>query len=225
MLGKKDILKRCKEIIKKGEMVLKSGDFSIKNREIMNINASIDNIYNLLYPKGIPYHLDTKNLKDVMINMGYTPSQYSSTGIFSFTLERFKGFTEDLEKGIINTISNIISLDLFNDLLDQSTELRKYHTESLNRASCVLARIVLEDSLNKICENKGVTPINKKASQANIALKSANVYSKTEFKLVDAWLSIGNSAAHPDESFKLISEAQMDEMIKGIKDFTLNHLK
>jgi len=225
MIGTREIIKRCKDIIKKGSQVFSQGDGVFKANVIMNITTSIDNIYHLTYPKGIPFHLSTKNLKDVMFNMGYQPMHYNKVGIFKLILERFKGFTEDLEKGMITNISNIISLDLYDDMIDQAKELRQHNTEPLNRAGCVLARIVLEATLKQLCENHGVQPINETANQTNIALKGENIYSKPQFKLIDAWLGIGNTAAHPNQDFQSITGTDMDDMIRGIKDFALNYLR
>ncbi len=224
MLGKKDIIKRCKEIIKESEEILNKKDNGSKTYEIMRLTSSIENIYNLVYPKGVPSHLSIENFKKIMINMGYKTTRYTPVGIFLLILQKFKGFTEDLEKGVIDKLSNIISLDLFNDLLEQSSELRTHNTEPLNRAACVLTRIVLEDTLKKICLNNAIILKTDKASEANVELRKSTIYGKTQWRIIQGWLDIGNEAAHPDTDFSLISEIQMDDMIKRVKEFSLNFL-
>ena len=112
-------------------------------------------------------------------------------------------------------------------MLEQAKEIRKFNVEPLNRASCVLARVVLEDTLKKMCFNNKIPLKTDKASEANIELKRISIYSNAEFKLVDAWLTIGNSAAHPKSpklDFKSITENQMDDMIKNVEDFSRNYL-
>ena len=58
----KNIIVRCNEIIKIGEDVLKSQESNnIQIKKISKINTSIENIYNLCYPNGIPDHLRLGN--------------------------------------------------------------------------------------------------------------------------------------------------------------------
>jgi len=66
-----------------------------------------------------------------------------------------------------------------------------------------------------------------KANEANMEIKKKLIYSNTQFKLVDTWLSIGNAAAHPDSpklKFESIAETQIDDMIKNIPEFLTKYL-
>lgn len=225
----KSILNRCNEIIKDGEAVINSKDeYSIRIKTVINLNSSIENIYNLCYPNGVPEHLRLSNLQDTLINLGFNPIHLNVFGYFSHRFEAFKGFKEDLEKGLITTnLIKIISLDIYSDMIEQAKSLRTHNTESLNRASCVLARIVLEETLKKICSDNSIKLKTDKASEANIELKKNYIYSNAEFKLVDAWLTIGNSAAHPKSKkldFKSITENQLDDLIKNVEDFARKYI-
>ena len=219
MSNVKSILIRCKEILEKAEKAIESKNI----QELISVKTSMENIYNICFPKGVPKHLSyehfLRNLKETGVIFKY-PNYYK----IMLYLEKFKAFTEDLEKGFITNLSNIISLDLYSDLIEQAKELRKYNFESLNRAACVLARIILEDTLNKLCIKHGIKPSSNKASQMNIALKGDKVYSKAQFKLIEAWLGIGNAAAHPDPDFQSISGTDIDNMIIGIYEFSEKYL-
>ncbi len=168
----KSIINRCNEIIKEGEDVLKSEDEYIRTKKVMNLNSSIENIYNLCYPTGVPEHLRLGNLQTTMINLGFNPREWNKFGYFLHRIQIFKGFVKDLEKGLITTnLVKIISLEIYVDMLEQAKEIRKYNVDPLNRAACVLTRVVLEDTLKKMCFSNKILLKTDRASEANIELK------------------------------------------------------
>ncbi|MFX1317355.1 MAG: hypothetical protein ACFE9T_15940 [Promethearchaeota archaeon] len=197
-------------------------------QNIARVNSSIENIYNLCYSGEIPRHLTLINHVSTLVNQGINIRTHNEFGLFQFRLNSFKGFVEDLKNGIITSdLVSIVSIDLYNDMLEQAREFRRVNSEILNRAACVLARIVLEDGLKKICRKKGITPSSNSANAANMDLKRNNVYGNTQFKQVDTWLSFGNAAAHPENQnldFSNVTQTQMDEMISNIPKFIDRYL-
>ncbi len=226
MVDIKTLIERCEDIIKMGDEILTSS--GERNDQVPKINSSFENIYNLCYPNGIPTHLALSNLKNTLISQGISPRFSGLIGFFKARLDIFKGFVEDLKKGLITSdLISLISIDVYNDLILQAKDLRKFNTEPLNRAACVLARIVLEDGLKKICSKKGIYLKSDKANEANMELKKNLIYGNPQFKHVDTWLSIGNAAAHPESpklDFNAITETQMDDMIKNVPEFLTKYL-
>lgn len=224
----KSIIVRCEDIIEEFSKILEMGSAGDKLPHLHRVNSSIENIYHLCYPKGIPSHLKLENLQNTLKNSGIVLMTVSTVGFFKYRLNSFKGFVEDLKKGLITSdLMSLLSIDIYNDMIDQAIELRKIKTESLNRAACVLSRIVLEDSLKKICSKHGIILKSNKANEANMELKRNTVYGNTQFKHVDTWLSIGNAAAHPKGSkldFTSVTETQMDDMMKNIPGFINKYL-
>jgi len=196
--------------------------------QIPRVNALIENIYRICYPRGIPDHLALNTFKTTLLNQGISPRLINETGFLKIRLNTFEGFIGDLKKGLITSdLISLISIDIYNDLVLQAKDLRKFNTEPLNRAACVLARIVLEDGLKKICSKHNISLKSDKANEANIELKKEIIYGNTQFKHVDTWLSIGNTAAHPESpklDFNSITETQMDDMIKNIPEFLTKYL-
>jgi len=221
-----NILERCEEIIEKGEKAFNDEEALRKHQyeNSFSVFASIEDIYHLIYPNKLPYHLTTTYFNEFLKSSGIYTTNYQPHYFFKLRFEKFKAFTEDLKKGLITKFSNIITLDLFNDLLEQATELRTHNTEPLNRAACVLSRIILEDSLKKLCDNNNLQLKTDKASEANDELKKALFYPKPQWRIIQGWLDIGNEAAHPTGNFQSITETQIDDMIKGIKEFSLKYL-
>ena len=226
----KNIIERCNEIIKIGEDVLESQESNIiRTKTISKINTSIENIYNFCYPNGIPDHLRLGNFIRTLTNLGVNKTRLTATGLFSHRLESFKGFKEDFEKGLVTRdLVKIVTLDIYNDLMEQAQNLRAFNTESLNRAACVLTRIVIEDTLKKLCADNGIILSSDKASVANDELKKKNFITKEQWRLNQVWLDIGNKAAHPEtqqeEGFSSITEDKMDDMINSIKQFVQDNI-
>ncbi len=162
----KNIIERCNEIIKCGEDVLESQESNnVRLKTISKINISIENIYNLCFPNGIPDHLRLGNFIRTLTNLGIIRAHLNDIGIFSYRLESFKGFKEDLEKGFITRdLVKIVTLDIYNDMIEQAQNLRAFNTDPLNRAACVLARIDIEDTLKKLCLDNGIFLSSDKAS-------------------------------------------------------------
>ena len=61
--------------------------------------------------------------------------------------------------------------------------------------AAILARIVLEDALKRLAQREGIDE-NQRASSVNDELKRQEVYPQTQWRLIQAWLDIGNAAAH-----------------------------
>jgi len=225
----KSLTKRCKEIIKKCEDLLISGDSKKINDELIGISASIENIYRICFPNGIPDDLRTDNFENTLRNMGIIVHSINEIGRFKYRLNFFKNFAEDLEKGLVTrNLVKIITLDIYNDMIEQAQNLREFYIEPLNRAACVLTRIVLEDTLKKLCDDNSITLTSDKASVANDELKKKNIITKEQWRLNQVWLDIGNKAAHPEssqeEGFSSITEDQMNNMINSVKQFAQENL-
>lgn len=225
----KALIKRCEEIIENCEDLLKSKDLNEIRMELIGISASIENIYRICFPKGIPDDLRMDKFENTLRNMGINVNIISEIGRFRYRLNFFKNFTKDLEKGLVTKdLVKIITLDLYNDMIEQAQNLRTFNTEPLNRAACVLARIVIEDTLKKLCDDNKITLSSDKASVSNDELKKLRIITKEQWRFNQVWLDIGNKAAHPEipqeEGFSSITEDQMDNMINNVKQFAKENL-
>ena len=222
------MLDRCKQITKEGDEIFGLTTASEQLVQIPKVNSSIESVYDFFYPEGIPSHLALSKLINTLKDQGISPHLITEVGFFKIRLNTFKGFVENLEKGLITSnLISVISIDLYNDLILQAKDLRRFNTGSLNRAACVLARIVLEDGLKKICSKYNIILKSGKASEANIELKKNKIYGNTQFNYIGTWLSIGNTAAHPQSSkldFNSITASQMDDTIKYIPEFLNKYL-
>ncbi len=219
------ILKRCNEVINQAEDVIKKNE----PRRVIYIITSIQNILNTVYSGEVPDYLNYEYfIEHVFPKISSQPeyiSKYKKIDKLVVYLETFKAFRDDLDSGLISHLSNIISVDIFSSLIDQATQLRENNTEPLNRAACVLTRIVLEDTLLRLSRNNNLTLSNEKASIANDELRKKNIYGQAKWREIQSWLDIGNKAAHPDPEFMTISEIDIDNMINNVRRFTELYLQ
>lgn len=123
------------------------------------------------------------------------------------------GGLDDLEKGYLLGQEYIIASEIFDNILEQAKHLNK---NGYKDPSAVLCRVVLEDALIRIARDTGVD-VSKKTSIINDELKKKGRYPQPRWRLIQAWLDIGNAAAHGN--FEDFSKADVTKMIEGIEQF------
>ena len=126
------------------------------------------------------------------------------------------GALDDLEKGFLIGQEFIIAGEVLDSVLEQAKYLNK---SGYKDPAAVLARVVLEDALKRIARNEGIDD-NRKASIINDDLKRHNIYSQPQWRFIQAWLDIGNSAAHGN--FDAYSVEDVIKMIEGIEQFLIS---
>jgi hypothetical protein len=133
---------------------------------------------------------------------------YQITGILS-------GALDDLENGFLVGQEFLIAGAIFDGVLDQAKQLNK---NGYKDPAAVLARVVLEDSLKRIAREEMIDD-KLKASVINDELKKKERYSQPQWRFIQAWLDIGNSAAHGNFSDYIKDDVL--NMIQGIEQFII----
>lgn len=124
------------------------------------------------------------------------------------------GALDDLENGYLLGQELLIAGEVFDSVLERA----KYLNQTGYRdSSAVLARIVLEDALKRLARAEGIDD-NQKATKINDELRKANRYPLPQWRLIQAWLDIGNAAAHPGGSNQY-DEQNLKGAIEGIEQF------
>lgn len=88
--------------------------------------------------------------------------------------------------------------------------------------AAVLGRVVLEDALKRLARQEQLDDT-QKATRLNDELKKAGKYNQPQWRQIQAWVDIGNSAAHG--KFNEYSEEQVREQIEGVERFLANEFK
>lgn len=123
------------------------------------------------------------------------------------------GAVDDLEKGYLLKQEFLIAGELFDSLLEQANHLNQ---TGYKDPAAVLGRVVLEDALRRIARREGLDS-GEKASAINDLLRNAGVYAQPRWRMVQAWLDIGNAAAHGKVSD--FTEQDVTKMLEGISEF------
>ena len=104
-----------------------------------------------------------------------------------------------IRHGCVGNLRHLLHAEMFNSLTEQAKGLLEAgHIVP----SAVLGRIIIENWLRDQCEKAGLDiPEGAKASTMNEALKKAEVFSVPKWRQVQAYLDVGNAAAHgrPEE--------------------------
>ena len=130
-----------------------------------------------------------------------------------------KALRENVDKGYIHSIEELVHGDLFTDFLEMADHLLD---EGYKDPAAVLGGGVLEEQLRQLCNKNSISVVNssggaKKADQMNSDLAGKNVYSKLDLKNVTAWLDLRNKAAHG--KYGEYTKEQVALFIQSIRDF------
>ena len=213
------ILKRIDELIQKGENVLAthrpnppnvigfptldSGKFVEWQTQVLNF------LINLLGES----HIYVQNFKDKV-----TKEYKSHVKIGQGILNAVK---EDILGGYLTDIKTLISAEVFSDFLEMAEHLLE---NGYKDPAASLCGAVLEDGLRKIATKKGIkVKSSDDLNSLNDKCANGGVYNRLMQKKIKVWIDIRNKAAHG--KFNAYTEEDVQEMLKGVRDFLASYLK
>jgi hypothetical protein len=129
----------------------------------------------------------------------------------------------DLESGILGNLEHRVRKVEIDSLLDYSFQLLDEKDDTLDRYACVLARVVLEKSLQLLCDKHSLDS-SQKADIMNQQLWDKAVYPKPTWRAVKSMFDVGNAAAHPDAGWEGIKENERRRMVSNVETFMKDHL-
>ncbi len=170
-------------------------------------NTNVRNIIETTFGKNSPqFHQLVKKTNDGKSALAKSYEIYPIIGIL-------EGALSDLEKGFLVGQEFIIAGDIFDDVLEQAKYLNQ---NKYKDPAAVLARVVIQDALKRIARAEGIND-SMKASQINDELKKIGRYTKPQWRQIQAWLDIGNAAAHGN--FAQYTQTDVKGMIDDIERF------
>lgn len=101
--------------------------------------------------------------------------------------------------------------------MDYSFKLLDENNDALDRCACVLARIVLEKTLQILCEKRKLDTT-KKASELNKQLWQDGAYAQAQWRRIDSLLDIGNAAAHSSEDWNKYGKEERSKMVRDVEE-------
>jgi hypothetical protein len=129
----------------------------------------------------------------------------------------FEAAQEDFRGGYLNSVRNMVQAEVFSTELDQASELLKGGYIS---AAAVIAGVVLETTLRKLCNDEGIEPAS--LNKMNAELTKAGAYNLLVQKRITALADIRNNAAHGrPEAF---TRDDVEDMIAKVEAFVADHV-
>lgn len=203
---------RLRELIEEGQVVAKLerpssvGSF-IQEEDKISLHAwltKVNNIIEAVFGTQSPHFRHLKRLTKGSALHAY--EIYPIVGLLT-------GALDDLEKGYLVSQEFLIAGEVFDSVLEQARHLNQ---TGYKDPAAVLARVVLEDALRRISREEGLDDTHK-ATRLNDELKKVERYSQPQWRLIQAWLDIGNAAAHG--RFDEYNEDDVERLIAGIEQF------
>jgi hypothetical protein len=102
------------------------------------------------------------------------------------------GALDDLEGSYLLGQEHLIVGEIFDSVLMEAKHLNE---AGFKDPAAILVRVVVEDALRRMCRDASLSDMGK-ATALNDALRDADRYAKPQWRLIQAWLDIGNAAAH-----------------------------
>jgi hypothetical protein len=142
---------------------------------------------------------------------------YSSWSVFKELRAIFLAAREDFEGGYLRSVRGLIEAEVFNSELDQARELLR---AGYKVPSAVVAGVVLETSLRRMCQDRSLDA--GKLDSMNASLYKAGAYNLLVQKRITALADVRNNAAHgrPEQ----FNEGDVSDMISYVESFLAEHL-
>lgn len=207
---------RLRELIEEGQVVAQlekpsSVGHYIQDKDNIRVQSWLTKVRNILETVFGSQSPQFRHFEEVLPQHGVRHVQHSYDiypiiGVLS-------GALDDLEKGYLLGQEFLTAGEVFDSILEQAKQLVQ---SGYKDPAAVLARVVLEDALKRLARGEGIDD-NLKPSAMNDELKKKGKYPQTQWRLTQAWLDIGNAAAHGR-----VNEYKTDDvvnMIAGLERF------
>jgi len=207
---------RLRELIEEGQTVAKLerpssvGNY-IQDEDNIRVQSwltSVRNILETVFGSQSPHY---RQFEEVLPQYGVRHVQHSYdihpiVGVLT-------GALDDLEKGYLLGQEFLIAGEVFDSILEQAKQLLQ---SGYKDPAAVLTRVVLEDALKRLARGEGIDD-SQKASVINDDLRKRGRYPQSQWRFVQAWLDIGNAAAHG--KFGEYKEKDVRRVIEGVEHF------
>jgi hypothetical protein len=138
-----------------------------------------------------------------------------------------KALKEDILKGYLKSIGEIIHADMFADFTEMAEHLLE---EGYKDPAAVILGSVLEEHVRKLCiknsvpldftDPKGSTKV-KKFDVLNADLKKAGIYGTLDQQTLTTWYALRNKAAHGH--YTEYDKNRVEIMLQSVRDFITRH--
>jgi HEPN domain-containing protein len=153
-----------------------------------------------------------------------TLAEDKNTALNSYYFKDCYGVLEaasrDYEGGMIFQVRAMVAAEVLDDFLEQAEHLLE---QGFHVPAASLAGAVLEDTLRKLSEAKGISvPDKTSIDKLNPELAKAGVYDKLVLKRITAIADVRNNADHGN--FDKSEKEDVEDMLKWVRRFSADFL-
>ena len=139
----------------------------------------------------------------------------------SHYLSVLRALSEELQLGFLFGVEMLVSKGILNTIIEEARTLLQAKYKD---AAAIYCRVIIETSLKKLCDKNKVTYRKKeKISTISQKLRKKGYLNLSEWRQIQAWTDLGNSAAHG--KFSDYTEDDVKNMLNGIENFLKTKMK
>lgn len=166
-----------------------------------------------------------ENLNKVLATKNFTSMHSNWFEHISELVGILKGVQHEIKSGMLSDFRRLLQAEIFADFLEMAEHLLN---EGYKDAAAVVLGAVLEDSLRKLADGRGValsSPNGKPLTidPLNVALVKDGAYGPLVQKQVTTWANLRNDAAHGH--FTKYDADQVKQMLLFVQKFCLDYLQ
>ena len=139
----------------------------------------------------------------------------------SHYLSVLRALAEELQMGFLYGVEMLVARDMLDTIIEETKALLRVKYKD---AAAIYCRVILETSVKKLCDNNKISYRKKeKLGSLSDKLRKKGFLNLPEWRQIQAWTDIGNSAAHG--KFSDYTEDDVKNMLNGIENFVETKLK
>lgn len=139
----------------------------------------------------------------------------------SHYLSVLRALGEELQTGFLYGVEMLVAKDLLNTVIEEARALLQAKYKD---AAAIYCRVILETWLKRYCDNNKIAyGKREKLSALSDKLKKKELLNLLEWRQIQVWSDIGNSAAHG--KFNDYAEDDVKNMLNGVESFVETKLK
>jgi hypothetical protein len=220
-LKQKRYAERIQELIAEGETLANNPQLSKEGYKIIGDNAKriewlskVENIIETTFGKNSSQFRRNEELSSGKTHL---PTQIKKI------VGLLRGGLSDLEGGFLVSQEFLIAGEIYATVLERAKDY--FYKLKDKDVAAILGRTVLEDGLKRMARQEGLDFTKKQGSQEraktasdfNNELKKKGRYQEPQRSSIQAWLALGNSAAH--SKFDDYDDDEVKNMLEGIEHF------
>ncbi|WP_156469985.1 hypothetical protein [Leptospira alstonii] len=157
------------------------------------------------------------DLRDKVANSKYMENE-KYLALYHATMGYIKNLENEVNDDMIYSLEKIISGDLFSDFMVMAKEAMDSGQKDV---AVVLTCAALEDSLKRLAKIKNIDVENKEMAETINTLKSKEIISGPQLKVIQSYTKLRNKAFHAE--WDKIDTPEVKSLIAFLEEFILKH--